>query len=246
MRISLVADALVFLLLTGCNGATTASHGPITTSAGNSPGTGPATEVAGTPSAEGTGMESPQHPTSGGVSLSVPALPIGPGDGGGNVTPQDVCVDLKWLGTLRPMVVLTVTNVVINGPFDPVSLVKAGCTGDDGPACVGLRLTAADNGGMPCAVGLAGPKVRVTQASVELAGELSCPGLDSATCQHVHSGLEAQAQAKGFSISFDFDIPPPTSSTSPPPTSSTSPPASSGSPSPTNTSSQSSPNTSSP
>ena len=145
LRFSLVVGVLV-LLLVGCSGSTT-SHSPTPTSAGNSPGTAPATEDTGTPSTEGTGTESPLPPSSGGVSLSVPGAPIGPGNGGGSVTDQDVCVDVKWLGVLRPMTLLTVTNVVVNGPFRPVDLATAGCTGDDGPSCVGLRLTAADNGG---------------------------------------------------------------------------------------------------
>jgi hypothetical protein len=229
VRFSPAAGALILLLLAGCGGLTT-SHGPTPTSTSNSSAAEPATESAGTPSAEGTGTESPLPPTGGGVSLSVATLPIGSGDGPGNVTDEDVCVDLRWLGNLRPMVVLTVTNVVIDGPFRPVDLATAGCTGDDGPPCVGLRLTDADNGGMPCAVGLAWTGVRATTASLELGGELSCPGLDSATCQQVRSGLEAEAQAKGSSIPFDFNVPPPTSPNSP---------------TPTNTSSQSSPDTSS-
>jgi hypothetical protein len=220
-RFSPVAGVLLVLLLVGCNGTTT-SHGPTPTSTSNSL----ATESTGTPSPEGTGTESPLSPGNDGISLSVPGAPTGQGSGPGHVTDQDVCVSAKWLGVLRPLTMLTVTNIVVNGPFRPVDLATAGCTGDDGPPCVGLRLTAADNGGKTCAVGLAWTRVRATTASLELAGELNCPHLDSAACQQVRRNLEAQARAAG-ALHFDFNIPPPTSSTSPPPTSSTSPPATS-------------------
>ncbi len=238
LRFSLIAGVLV-LLLAGCSGSTT-SHGPTPASA-NSPVTEPATEDTGTPATEGTGTESPLPQGSGGVSLSVPGAPIGPGTGPGNVTDEDVCVDVQWLGDLRPMTMLTVTNIVVDGPFRPVGLATAGCTGDDGPPCEGLRFTAADKG-MTCAVGLAWTGVRATSASLELAGELSCPHLDSSACQQLRSSLEAQARAAG-PLFFDFNVPPVTSS--PPATSSTSPPAAS-STSPPATSSTSPPVTSSP
>jgi hypothetical protein len=231
LRFSLIAVALV--LLAGCGGQTT-SHGATPTSAGTTP-TSASTSSVSEPSTEGTGPESPLQPSSGAVSLSVPALPIG--DGGSNPTNENVCIDVNWLGELGPMVTLTVTNIVIDGPFTPVDLVTAGCTGDDGPPCVGLRLTAANNDGITCAAGVVWTGVRPTRdPSLELAGELSCQHLDSAACQQIRNGLEAKARASG-PISFDFNLPPDTGS--PSPTGPSSPPTAA-------TSSPSSPDTSSP
>lgn len=242
LHFSPVAGALVLLLLAGCGGQVT-SHGPAPTSARTSPVTEPSTE--------GSGPESPLQPSGGGVSLSVPALPIG--DGGSSPTNEDVCIDVKWLGVLRPMVTLTVTDIVIDGPFTTVDLAAAGCTGDDGPPCVGLRFTAADNAGVTCAAGVAWTGGRPTKGpSLELAGELSCPHLDSAACLQARNDLEAKARASG-PVSFDYNLPPATgtpSTTGPsspptPDTSSTSPPGTSP-PSSPGTSSSSSPGTSSP
>lgn len=221
-----LAGALV-LLLAGC-GAYSAGH--------RSPSPAASTGAFAQPSAEGTGPEPPLQPSTGGVSLSVASLPVG--DGGSNPTPdgQAVCIDVSWLGKLRPSVTLTVTNVVVDGPFTPVDLSTAGCTADDGPPCVGLRLTAADNDGTTCAAGVKWTGVRGTEAAVELAGLLSCPGLDPA-CQQARDRLESMARASGPD-SFDFDLPPDTSSpSSPVGTSPTAPassnPASPASPNPT-------------
>ena len=241
LHFSPVAGALM-LLLAGCGGQAT-SHGPTPTSARTSPVT--------EPSAEGTGPESPLQPSSGGVSLSVPTLPIG--DGSSSPTNEDVCIDVKWLGVLRPMVMLTVTGIVIDGPFTTVAPAVAGCTGDDGPPCVGLRLTATDNARVTCAAGVEWTGGRPTrEPSLELAGELSCPHLDSAACQQARNDLEAKARASG-PVSFDYNLPPATGSpsttgpSSPPTTdkSSTSPPGTS-SPSSPGPSSSPSPSTSSP
>jgi hypothetical protein len=234
LHFSPVAGALV-LLLAGC-GAQATSHGPTATSARTSPDTEPSTE--------GSGPESPLQPSGGGVSLSVPTLPIG--DGGSTPTNEDVCIDVKWLGLgmLPPMVTLTVTDIVIDGPFRTVGLAAAGCTGDDGPPCVGLRLTATDNAGVTCAAGVAWTGGRPTKApSVELAGELSCPHLDSAACQQIRNDLEAKARASR-PVNFEYNLPAATGSSSA--TGPSSPPATdTSSPSPSGTSSPSSPGTSS-
>lgn len=226
--------AALALLVAGCAGHATA-HARAPTSVS----TGPVTQ----PLTEGTGPESPLQSSTGGVSVSVAALPIG--DNGSSPTNEVVCVDVQWLGEgkLRPAVTLTVTSVVINGPFTPVDLATAGCMAEDGPPCIGLRITAADSG-TKCAVGVKWTGIRATVASLELAGELSCPALNSATCQQVRDSLESKARDSG-PVSFDFNLPPDTASpsspgtssptstdTSSPPSASTSPPPATGTSSP--------------
>jgi hypothetical protein len=226
LRFSPLAGALM-LLLAGCGG-----HGTGHVPESHSASTVPVTE----PSTEGTGPESPLPASKGGISLSVAALPIG--DGGSNPRPdgQDVCVDVLWLGTLHPGAMLTVTSVIVREPFTPVDVAPAGCTGDDGRPCVGLRLTAADNGGRTCAVGIKRTRGRAGGGALELAGQLSCS--DSATCRQVFATVENKARDSS-SAGFEFPIPvntssPPPTSTTPPPTSTTPPPTST-TPPPTST-----------
>lgn len=216
LRLNLATGAAA-LLLAGCGGSAALDH-PTPTPTLTSPGTGIAVEGDGTPTAEGTGTGAPQRPSHDGTSLSLPTLPIGSG-GPGNVTDEFVCVSARWLGHLRSGAHLTVTGVLVNGPFKLTDPATAGCAGEDGPRCVGLQLTGADNNTL-CAVGLKWTGVRATRASLELTGELSCPGLRSAACHQVLSDLEQLARAQG-PLGFDFNVPPPVMTSSPPETPST-------------------------
>jgi hypothetical protein len=208
LRYSPAAGILV--LLVSCGGQTTSS-GPAPSLAGKTPTSASTTPFTGL-STEGTGRESPLRQSSGPISLSVPTLPIG--DGGSNPTNEDVCVDIKWLGKLRSMVTLTVTGIVIDGPFMAVDPATAGCTGDDGAPCVGLRLTAANNDGITCAAGIEWTGGRPTKnPTIGLAGVLTCQNSDSAACQQVRNDLEAMTRASR-PVSFDYNLPPATASPS--------------------------------
>ena len=270
---SLAAGALG-LLLAGCGGQATpqlpppalvnatpasAGSGPSAAAApaGNGAGAGPASAGSGPsaahaaarakpatqPSAEGTGPESPRQSSSGAVSVSVPALPIG---AVGTLTNKDVCIDLNWLGNLRPLVTLTLTSVTIDGPFTIVDVAAAGCTAADGPPCAGLRLTAADNGnGLTCATGAGWTGTSPAKnPSLVLAGELSCAPSDSAACQQTRSDLKARLGEVG-PATVNYDLPPDTSSPSPGGPSSPAA-ADTSSPSPPDPSTPSSPDTSTP
>jgi hypothetical protein len=220
--------------------AASAGNGPSTDHA--AAGANPATQ----PSAEGSGPESPRQKSSGAVSLTVATLPVG---AVGTLTDKNVCVDVNWLGNLRPQVTLKLTSVTIDGPFTTGDAAAAGCTEADGPSCAGLQLTDADNGaGLTCATGAqwtgVAPK---NNPSLVLSGELDCAPSDAAACEQTRSDLQARSGEVG-PATLNYDLPPDTSSPAPggpsaPATADTSSPSA---PGPSSPSAPSSPDTSSP
>lgn len=231
---STLAGVLV-LLLAGCGG-----HAAVIGTKSGSPSTG----LTGSPLTEGTGPESPQSPTSGEVSISVAGLPIGDGHQEGDNNGNDECISVQWLGTIpHPGVVLTVTNVVVSGPFMTVTVATAGCPQSEGnSACIGSQFSAAnDNAGTICFAGVeyTGPPITDPDnpaiGFLGLVGELNCPNVDSATCQRYRSKM---LEAGSSSVQIRFYAPPtgpssapPTGSSTPPPDTGTTPPPDTNSPS---------------
>jgi hypothetical protein len=238
VRFSPVLGVLV-LLLAGCG-----AHGTVAGPGSSSPGTESAASLTegSSPPTEGTGPDSSQSrsdPAGGGIAISVAGMPIGDGNQEGDNNGNDECISVRWLGTIsHPGVALRVTSVVVTNPFAAVDAATAGCP-QGNPACVGSTFSAANNDGTTCFAGVeyTGPPLTDPDASASgslaLAGELSCPGADPATCQR-YLGEMLQSDNSSVSISFYPD----TSSTSPADTSSTSP-ADTGSTSPADTSSTS-------
>src|SRR5580700_10724232 len=182
LRFSPVAGGLV-LLLASCG-----AHGPVTGTHSNTPNPG---LDASTP-AVGTGPGSGQSANNGGggkASISFPGLPIGNGNAE-TTSGNDECIMLQWRGDIaHPGVVVTVTSVAVTGPFEVGSMAAGGCT--ESPACAQSQFSSANNGGdTDCFAGVeyTGPPITdpdspPAQGSLALVGELSCPGVGSATCQ---------------------------------------------------------------
>jgi hypothetical protein len=136
------------------------------------------------------------------VTLDVAGLPIGDGsvvatssNGSSN------CLTIAWLGQVPPGVVLTVTNVVLDGPFKVVDVDTAGCAdaSQNLPACVGDQLTADDNGGISCFVGVQWDRSSI-DGKVALVGELHCLTVDSEVCQQLRDALVGDAEGVSFSF----------------------------------------------
>jgi hypothetical protein len=226
LRFSPLACLLV-LPLAGCSG-----HSAVTT--GTRPST-PSVGFTATPQVEGTGPEAPQSPGNGGISVSLAGLPVGDGSVVAvNNNGNDECISVLWPGHMPSGVLLTITNAVITqGPFTVVDVTTAGCSAADEslPACAGFQLSTADNdNGSACYAGIAwtGNGPQPDQGHLTLAGVLSCPGTDLATCQTIgHQVQNSAAPPLGTSIRFYFcgpgcdDYPSPPGNTNP--TQSTSP-----------------------
>jgi hypothetical protein len=194
LRFSPVAGGLV-LLLASCG-----AHGPVTGTHSNTPNPG---LDASTP-AVGTGPGSGQSANNGGggtASISFPGLPIGNGNAE-TTSGNDECIILQWRGDIaHPGVVVTVTSVAVTGPFEVVSMAAGGCT--ESPACAQSQFSSANNGGdTDCFAGVeyTGPPITdpdspPAQGSLALVGELSCPGVGSATCQQYLVQVQAPGQS---------------------------------------------------
>jgi hypothetical protein len=153
------------------------------------------------PPLESTGT-GPTLPPTNGVTLDVAGLPIGDGsvvatssDGASN------CLTIAWTGHLPSWAVLTVTQVTIGGPFNSVDTAAAGCGGASSqqPACIGDQLTAADNGGTSCLVGVEWDRSS-TDGTVKLLGDLHCVTVDSSQCEQLRDGLVNGSKPIQFSF----------------------------------------------
>jgi hypothetical protein len=175
------------------------------------PGTtaSPGSETPSPPIEATTGLESPQSPGSGGggnaIGISVAPLPTGKaGDSGDN----DECIQISWLGQPIPHGdVVTVSAVAVQRPFTFDQEVTAHCEG--GPSCAGYQFSAANDNGPFCNVGLGyiGGTIDLNGSSVDgsmqLTGQLRCPDVDSATCQHDAELMKSSGIA---SINFEVSV----------------------------------------
>lgn len=218
------------VLMAGC-----AAHGTVTGPSGS------ATAASSSGLAtEGTGPESPQSPGDGGgneVAVFTPGMPIGAN--AQSFSGNYECVIVQWKGTIgHAGVVLTVTNVVLGGPFVPAGMAAAGCPQ---PACITFRFTAGDNGDADCYTGVeyTGPPADSDSpgvGSLGLDGQLTCPDVDSETCQGYSSQVLAAGDSPvpiyfyGVQQSDTSPTPPPATSPTPPSATSPTPPPATSSP----------------
>lgn len=193
---------LAVSLLAGCGGNPigSTSPGPSPSASASASGS-PGAELTTSPSVEGTGPESPQQAGHGGGGIAVPlaGLPIGKNAQYGQ---NDRCVEIIWKGAPPSRgTVVTVTKVVPGGPFTAHNLVPADCP--HGSPCAGYRFTFDNIGDGRCYADLeyngdpvTDPNGIEVDGTVELLGQLSCPGASLAACHDESTSLEGSGVTK--------------------------------------------------
>ena len=197
IKFSVVA-AVLALLLAGC--VSPPSPSPASSSSNSGVTSSPPIETT-------TGLETPQSPGGGSnVAISVAPLPTGKqaNDGG--------CIHIAWLnGSIPHGDIVRVASVTVQSPFTFDQEATSHCQG--GRSCVGYQFSAAnDNNEAFCNVGLGYIGAAIdddngvqTDGTMELAGQLSCPGVDPAECRSdaaimQHSGIGSI----GFEVGVDL------------------------------------------